>query len=253
MDFTTLDNLLWAAGFCGHVALLVVLLVRRRSYQMPVLTSLLAYQVGVTAILFLISRFGTRHAYFLGYWITVFGDYCFQLALILEIARAVLRPTGTWIQDARRSFLLWSAGALLVALIFALTVGPPGARGLDLWEVRGRLFTSLLTCELFIAMVLAANRLGLLWRSHVMAVGQGITIWAMISLLGDVGHVALGWSEEFLVLDHLRMFVYLGVLVFWSIIFWLPEQQRAPLSPQMQDYLLALQRRVQYDLDKITR
>lgn len=253
MNFTILDNVLWAAGFLGHVALLVVLLVRRRWQAVPVFTLLVTFQVLVTAVLFPISRYGSWHTYVLAYWITVFGDYCFQLVLLLEIARAVLRPTGTWIQDARRSFLLWSAGALLVAAIFALTVGPPSARGLDLWEVRARLLTSLLTCELFIAIALAANRLGLPWRSHIMALGQGITIWALISLLGDVGHVALGWSLEFVVFDHLRMFVYLAVLVFWAIVFWVPEPARAPLSPEMQDYLLALHRRVQYDLDRITR
>lgn len=247
MNFTTLDNMLWAAGFLGHVALLVVLLVRRRAHEVPVFTSLIAYQVMATTVLFLISRHGNRHAYFLGYWITVFGDYCFQLALIFEIARAVLRPTGTWIQDARRSFLLWSAGPLLVALTFALTVGPPGAKGLDLWEVRARLFTSLLTCELFIAMAMATNRLGLQWRSHVMALGQGITVWAVISLLGDVGHVALGWSREFVIFDHVRMFAYLGVLVFWMVAFWISERERAPLSPEMQNYLVALHRRVHYD------
>jgi len=38
MHFTTLDNVLWAAGFIGNVALLCVLLLRRRWRTFPVFT-----------------------------------------------------------------------------------------------------------------------------------------------------------------------------------------------------------------------
>jgi hypothetical protein len=250
-NFSVLDNLLWACGFGGHLVLLFVLLARRRVREFPIFTSLISYQIFVTVALFLISRYGNAHAYYLAYWILSPGDYAFQVALIFEIARHVLRPTGTWVQDARMSFLLWSLGGMLAAFGLSLAVSPPGTKGLYLWEVRATVFTSLLTCEIFLAMSTAANRLGLLWRSHVMALGQGLTIWAIIALLGDLVHLTLGWKRSFVIFDHVQMFVYLGALTFWAVAFWLPERVRPPLPAEMQIYLVALHRRVQYDMQRM--
>ena len=58
-----------------------------------------------------------------------------------------------------------------------------------------------------------------------------------------------GWSREFVGFDRAAQVVYLGSLVYWMVAFWRPERERAPLSKEMQDYLLALHRRVQYDLE----
>jgi hypothetical protein len=251
MTFTSLDEALWLAGFVGHVAVLVVLLVRGRTREFPVFASLVAYQIAVTIALFLISRYGTEHQYYLGYWVLAPGDYAFQIALIFEIARIVLRPTGTWVRDARLSFLLWSAVGVLVSAGLSLEIHPPATKGLDLWEVRATVFTSLLTCEMFLAMSTAAHRVGLLWRSHVMALGNGLTVWALIQLFGDIVHLALGWRLDFVVFDYVRMFVYVAVLGYWSVVFWLPERERVPLSPEMQDYLIALNRKVEYDLHRL--
>ncbi len=252
MGLTILDNALWVAGFVGHVALLAVLLVRSRWRNFPVFTSLIAYQAAVTVTLFLVSRYGSRHAYFLWYWILALGDYIFQVALIFEIARDVLHSTGTWVRDARMGFLFWSAVGMLLAAGLCLNISPPTTKGLDLWEMRATLFTSLLTCELFLSISTSANRLGLPWRSHVMALGQGLVAWAIIAVIGDVAHIATGWHSEFVLFDRLRMYLYLGVLVFWAVSFWRPEKGRTPLSPEMEQYILALHQRVRYDLGNVT-
>ncbi len=251
MNFSWLDNALWGASLVGHAALILVLFLRKRVREFPIFTGFIAYEVFTTILLFFISRDGTRHGYFLAYWITGFGDYPFQIAVIFEIARHVLRPTGTWVRDARRTFLAWGTGILLFAAVLSLQLGPPQSRGVDLWDSRITLFTSLLTVGVFIAMAAAATRLGLPWRSHAFALGQGLAIWATISLMEDFGHVLLGWNRDFLVLVHVRMFAYLVVLLYWIVTFWIPEKQRPPLSPEMHAYLLALHRKVQYDLEGI--
>ena len=111
MGHTGLENMLWAAGFVGHVALFAILIGRSRWRVFPVFTSMIAYQVVVTLVLFLTSRYGSHHAYFLWYWILALGDYVFQVALILEIARNVLRSTGTWVSGcAKRLSLLVRSG-----------------------------------------------------------------------------------------------------------------------------------------------
>ncbi len=248
MTLTTLDNTLWAASLIGNVALVFVLLFRGGHRDFPIFTLFIGFGAARTLLLFFVLRYGTRHGYFLAYWITGCVDYVMQIALILEIARDALRPTGTWVRDARISFLAWGAMGLAGAALLAAQIGPPQSRGLNLWDVRVTVFTSLLTCVLFIAMSAAANRLGLQQRNRVVAIGQGIAIWAFVSLVEELGHVILGWDREFVVLVHARMLVYLLVLAYWVNAFWRSEKIRAPLSPEMTAYLVALHRRVQYDL-----
>ncbi len=247
MNLSTLDNALWAASLIGHVALVLVLVLRRKVRGFPVFFTFIAFSALGTILLFFVSRFGTKHQYFLAYWTTGFANYSFQITLILEIGRNVLRPTGRWVLEARKSFLIWAAVGLGVAAIVASKMGPSQSKGLDLWDTRITVFTALMTCGLFLAMMTAANRLGLRWRSQVYAVGQGLFLWSSIALLGDVAHTALGWNREFIVFDHVQMFTYLGVVVFWGVTFWLPEKERAELSPEIRAYLVAAAKRLEYD------
>lgn len=247
MNLSTLDNVLWVAGFIGHVTLLLVLLVRSRWRHFPIFTLLIAFQALRTILLFFVLRHGTRHGYFLAYWITGVVDYFFQVALIVEIARDVLRPAGRWVLEARHAFLVWGVVGVLLAATLALFIGPPEARGLDLWDVRVTVFTSLLTCGLFLAMATAANRLGLGRRSHVLNLGQGLTAWAFVSLLEDFGHVALGWNRQFIVFVHLRMLIYLAVLIYWIVIFWQRETSRGRIVSSRDTISVAPGKEVHYD------
>jgi hypothetical protein len=253
MNLTVLDNIFWAAGFVGHAALLLVLITRNRWRQFPVFTCLIAFHALVTIALFLTFRYGTRHTYAVIYWFNVAVDFLLQVALIFEIARVVLRPTGTWVHDARSSFIVAGAGGAAVAFVLCLMVKPLMPSALSIWEIRGNLFTALLACELFLAMLYTSNRLGLEWRNHVMGLAQGLTLWAFGSVASDLAHIIYGWSQDFVIFDHFLSLLYLGTLVYWIVTFWRPEPARAPLSTEMKDYLFALHSRVQYDLDKVTR
>ena len=251
MNLSSWDNALWAAGFIGHVALVLVLVIRKRWQDFPIFTGYIGFQVLTTILLFVVSRHGTKHGYFLSYWITAFVDYVLQMAVLFEVTRHVLRPTGTWVRDARKSFLGWGLAGLVAAIIVVSQLEPPQARGFDLWDARITVFTSLLTCILFVAMSWSATRLGLQQRSYVFAIGQGFVAWTICSLLEEFGHAIFGWDREFVIFVHIRMIVYLLVLVYWMVAFWFPERERAPLSPEMRVYLVALHEQVQYDLERI--
>ena len=248
MNFTTLENVLWASGFIGNLALLAVLLFKNRAKSFPVFACWTLYQVIETATLFQIGKSGSAHAYFLAYWSFAAGDYFGQIAVILEIARDVLRPTGSWIVDARKDFILWSAISALVAGGLAVAMSPAGKSGLVLWSTRSSLFTSLLTCEVYLAMATAANRLGLQWRNHVMTLGEGLTFWATIALIVDViryGTTLHSYSRE---LGIIRSAAYVLTTIFWSITFALPERRREPISDDMMQYLFTLHQQVRHDI-----
>ena len=251
MSFSQLDNALWATGFVGHVALLTVLLFRGRWRAFPVFTALIAFDTGLTIALYLLYKYASHNWYAHAYWSADVVDFCLQLALVAEIARTVLRPTGTWIRDARKQFLLFGGIGIGVAALLALGVSPPGFKVKEVWEVRGSLFTSLVTCELVVALGFSAARLGLGWRNHVIALAQGLGVWAIVAAFADGIQSYIGAAEAFATLDHVRELVYCAALIYWTIQFYLPEPERRPISPEMQKYILALHERVKYDLDRI--
>jgi hypothetical protein len=251
MNFSLIDNVLWAAGVLGAAALLTVLVYRRRAAAFPFFTAWIAFQVALSTLLFLVYRHGAARLYAKIYWISVLLDFLLQLAVVFELAAIVLRPTGTWLRDARAHFwTIGTAGALLAAAV-AFVVHPAARSSLDAWEVRGNLFTAMIICELFLAMLIASNRLGLHWRNHVMGLGKGLTTWAMVSFSVESTHSLLGEAWHFSALEHLRILAWLFALGYWIRVFWLPEPERLPLSPEMRNYLVDLHQRVRYDLAKV--
>lgn len=251
MRFTILENVLWLAGLSANLALLAVLLAKKRVRGFPIFTTYVGYEIAETVVLALISVYKSHHGYFLAYWGFALGDYVLQIAIIYEIAQNVLRPTGEWIRDARNSFFRWSAVGTFVAGALSVTLASPHLAGIELWAERSSLFTSFVTCEVFLAMSTAANRLGLQWRSHVMALGEGLTLWAAVALVSDIANFVTGWRKGSTAFDIARTVAYLSATVFWTVRFALPEVKRAPLSPEMREYLIALHKRVLYDLNTI--
>ncbi len=57
-----------------------------------------------------------------------------------------------------------------------------------MWEIRGDLFSSLIVSVTFTLVLLMSQRQGLHWRSHVMSIGYGLMVWAVVTLI--IGLVA---------------------------------------------------------------
>ena len=252
MRLSVLDNVLWAAGFLGSVALLCVLVYRRRFKTIPAFTALIAFEVAETIVLFGAYKFGSPHLYAAIFWITGCFDFCLQIWVAIEIARIVLRPTGTWIQDAKKQFTLWSLVGIVVAALLTWMVSPPVAHALERLELQGDVFTSLVICELFAVITLTSNKLGLGWRSHVMALGQGMTAWSACAVAMDIVHSYFRGTPVFMAAEHVETFVYIGTAVYWIVQLWCEEPSRRPISSDLQALIDELHRRVQYDLGRVT-
>jgi hypothetical protein len=253
MKASLLDNALWAASFAGNLLLFFVLLFRRRWLQFPVFTTLIGYYVVENIVVFLVYRYDTQ-LYATVYWITFAIDFLLQIALIFEVARVVLQPTGTLVRDKRVGFLIAGLVGALIAAGLTFAVHPSVPKSIFSWGIRAYLFTSLIFCELFLVTMLAAQRLGLVWRNHVMGLGQGLTAWALVSAIVDVAHSYYGATHQhdFMTLEHIRTFSYISAVIYWTITFWLPEPERRPLSEDMQKYLVALHSKVQYDSTQVS-
>jgi hypothetical protein len=251
MKFSLMDNLGWAAAFVSTSLLLAVMLLRGRWRQFPALTTTLAFDIARTITLFSLYQNGAIRWYSHIYWWGLIPDFALQLAVAYEIARIVLRPTGTWVRDARTQFFLAGTAGIVVAALLAWWISPPAKTALSAVRIRGNLFTSMVICELFVLVGLTANRLGLGWRNHVMAVGQGLTAWSGIMLLSNSLQSYLGHGALFRLLDELRGNSFTLAMIWIAIQLWLPEPERHPIAPELKQYILALHQRVEYDLRRI--
>lgn len=252
MSFSSLENVLWVTGFAGQVLLLICLLLRRRWRQFPIFISFICFDIVRDIVVFWVFQNGSQHTYSIVYWTAFVCDTTLQIALVFEIGRIVLRPTGTWVRDARFTFLTAGLVGALVAVGLTYAVHPSISMSLASWEIPAYLFTSMLFCELFLAMMFAANRLGLAWRNHVMGLGQGLAIWALVSVGVDIAHSYFGANHNFNALENVRSLTYQSAVVYWIVTFWLEEPERRPLSPEMQKYLVALHAKVQYDATQVS-
>ena len=253
MNLSALDYALWLTIFIGHAALLSTLIFRRRWREFPAFTALIGFYVARTVLLYVIYHYqhGSWFWYTRVYYTALPLDFFLQLGVIWEIARIVMRPTGTWVRDAKKQFLLWGAAGILLAAALPWLVTPPAANMLDRLVVRGFLFTSLVVCELIAVVTRTSKSLGLGWRNHVMALGNGWTAWAVVAILVDGLHSYFGAERYFRELEHVRMFAYLAALGYWMVQFWLEEPARQPISPELSAYIQALHMRIKNDLDTL--
>jgi len=251
MHFTALTIFYWIESVVIDLALLFVLFYRRRWRHFPVLTFWLVFMVARSLSLMVLYAHHLRFAYTVTYLTGLVVDFAFQLGIVVEIARIVLRPTGTWVHDARAQFLSGALAAFAVAAVFAWWITPPAPNLRLMWQVRANLFTSLVICELFVLMTMAANRVGLGWRNHVMAIGQGLTVWSTLMVAKTAVESYLGTQRHYLDLEQIRYVVYPAAMCWIMVQLWRDEPERRPISADLSEYILALHRRVEYDLRRL--
>lgn len=248
MDLSIVARLIWAASFGGFVALSAVLLLRRRWREFPVFTGYIAFHAIETPVLYALFLFHLSTWYARGYWTGAVVDFAFQLGIVFEVARNVMKPTGTWLRDARQQFLLWGGGGLLLAAGLTWWLVPPGTQGFERLEMKGNLFAAFLICELFLVISSTARKLGLGWRNHVLAIMQGFGAWVVVSLLTGTMQEYFGQSRYFGSLTYAHQFVAISVLYYWVIQMWREEPARRPISAELRQYIIDLHSRVEYDL-----
>lgn len=246
MNLSLLATVLWVAGFVLNAALVFVLLYKRRYKTVPWFTAWISAECLYTITLFLAYRFASKHVYAVLYWSTSFLDIVLQTAVVLEIARSVLRRSGRWVEGARVRLSLMGAIAPLIAFAMAWSMTPAAETRLDEWAARGSLFTTILICLLFSGVMTASQQLGLGWQSYVMRESYGLILWTLVAFATDTLHAYWRTMEHFTLLEHVRMICFLASLIYWAIVFWLPEPEPTPITSAMIARLNALKSRLDF-------
>ncbi len=252
MNLSALDWVLWMAGFLGEVALFSILIFRRRSREFPAFTTLIGFIALRSLALYLIHAYGSRLWYARVYYSTYFPGFALRIGMVWEVARIVMRPTGSWLRDAKKQFILGGAAGILLAAALSWMLSQPTASRVNLLVARSDLFTDLVVCELFVLMLLAAKQFGLGFQNHVFALVTGWSGWVAAAMLVDLLHGYLGNRIYFGALDNVRKCAYLAALVYWIIQFWKEEPARQDIPPELRAYILALHERVNKNIDKLS-
>ena len=235
----------------GNTFLFAVLIIRHRWKNFFVFTAYMGFDAALIPTIYLLVHFGFRSLYKQVYWSSVLIEFVLQLGVIFEMARIVMQPTGTWLRDARKQFILGGAAGLMLAAALAWMLTPPLATLSERLEAGSSFFTSLVVCELFVVMLLTAKQLGLGFRNHVFALVTGWSVWVLAAMLVDLLHGYYGTHLHYDALDNLRKFAYLAALVYWMVQFWQDEPARQEIPPELRAYILALHQRVNKDIDTL--
>jgi hypothetical protein len=250
MRLPLLDTALWAAGPLLNAALFCVLCLRRRLRTFPVLGSWCVFTIVSAIALFLIYRQAPHRMYAIAYWSVEAMDALLQIGVVAEVAHIVF-----WPRDANKKNGAWfgrltTTGAL-IAFAVVLWIHPASPSRAGVWEIRGDLFTSLIVSGTFTLVLLMSQRQGLHWRSHVMSIGYGLMVWAILGLILGILHGYWGRQGHYLGLEHARMLVYLCILVYWMVALWRDEPEKEQPSSEMRDAILHLTDKVSYDLAQV--
>ena len=245
MNLTLLDTVLWAAGFICNAALLFVLFYKRRFRMVPWFTAWISFGVAYTITLFLVTRVGTKLVYRDAYWSGAFLDLLLQLAVVLEIANYVFRRGGQWVKGAKLRLTLMGLCAPLIAGFMAWQITPAATSALDALDSRASLFTTIVLCMLFAAVMVVSQQIGVGWQDLVLREGYGLIGIAVVAFVTDTLHAYWRTIEHFSQLEYIRMIAYLGTLAYWAIIFWLPERVMTPMDESANKRLEALRRELE--------
>jgi len=249
MSLSTVDLVLWAASVLGDAGLLSILFYRRRWKGFPVFTTFIGFGALRSIVLYSIYLHHSRVWYGRVYWTFAVLDFCLQLGVVWEIVRIVMRPTRTWVRDAKALFLVSSAVGFVVAALLASMMSPPGENRLQSLGAWANLFTSFLVCELFILMLLTSKWFGLGFRNHVFVLVVGWSNWVMAVMLIDLLIGYYGNHIDLALMANVKKLIYDAVLVYWMVQFWLNEPARPEIAPDLREYIVKLHRRVKNDLD----
>lgn len=247
MRISGLDDFLWAAGFVGHCALLLVLLGRKRFSKYPVFSALIGFSIFRTGALFSIRSHYGDTLYSHAYWVLALVDAGLQLALIFEIAGKVFRPLGKWAIDVRGKLLVCLLASIVVAAALAQIQNPAGNDLGQVLAVKIGFFSVVLNAELFAGMIALSSDAGLNWKSHIASIATGMAIYCfagiVIELISRFGE-AKTLDGLLGSLQMMRRWLYLACEVYWGYSLWQPEPSRRRMSHRMEGQVSALREAV---------
>lgn len=235
-----IDNELLIAGIAAQIAVLVFLLGRKTWTTLPIFCAYIAWCILDDLVNFVIV-YKFPGAFQRAYLIEMVPDALLQLAVLVELAWSVLRPS--------RSILPRGTIYVVIGLI-AIT-------GLVVWPLagmtvpanishHGELYVhfqqtiAIMRVICFLVMAGFSQILSIGWKDRELQIASGLGFFSIVSLIVAVLHSHQDTGANYHWLDRVTTVSYFGTLVYWVLSFATKEQERKEFSPQMQQLLLLM-------------
>ena len=220
-----MDTAVPLAASAVGAALLVLLVSRRIPWTLPAFFTYQAWCLfsGVAgfAVLSLIPR---DYAWF--YLLNIAGDALFQFAVLVELGRVVLRHNRVAAPRQAVIVLLLITATLMVWSLARWTL-PEKLPQLIVLAIRMRQIFSVLQFASLLALIWLSTLRGLRWPERALQIATGLGFYFLIDLAVMVLHTHQSFGHQYVSLDYVASFSYLGVLGYWVICFARSERDRS--------------------------
>jgi hypothetical protein len=251
MQITVFDRFLWVTGFFGHILLLLVLFRRGLARSFTMFTTLIAFSVARTIILYSVYR-SLPADYVNAFWYLAVPYDALWFLVLFEVAMHVFRPTGVWPRDVWKSFIGIACVSAIVPLPLTWLAVPSTATLARVVVVRGTFFCAVLMSELFVGMFALSATEGLPWKTHVARIAQGLGAYSVVCVVTQAISDYFGNEPHvYAVLGRLGNAVYVVCEGYWIVMLWQEAPAPRELPESMLTQIYALQRQVEDDLISI--
>lgn len=220
---------LWAAGILCNAALVLILLLKKCWKIVPFFTAWIAFDLVYSTIG--VAAYQANYTWI--YWVCALLDFLLQIAVLLEIGFGVLRRNGQWVEESKRELLPFLICGPILACVLALTMTPSTKSVLQALAARANLFSTILVCSLFTAVVRASQQLGLDWRSFIARISYGLMFWTAVAFFTNTLHAYWRTLWHFQALENIRAAAFQLALLYWCIAFWYPESGNKELPVEL--------------------
>jgi len=235
-----LDSAIALANIAAEATLLGTLLCRRvwRSFPIFLLYSLwsLAADLALTSIYRSFSS-----VYATAYLIDIAISSLIEFAVLIELARSVLRPYRGALPRAASIAIV--AFILLVGACIWPFTGIPGLFGAPLEYrlfVRVQQESAILRVLFFLVLASCSKILSIGWRDRELQIATGLGFFSLVSMAIEMVHSHLALGSLYSHLNRIVIASFIVSLGYWSFSFARKEPERRPFTPQMQSFLVAL-------------
>jgi hypothetical protein len=236
----SLDTILWLCGLLAEAGVVVLCIRARLFKQMPVFCSYLVWSLLVDPVLYFLSK-SFPQVYFRAYVYQLIADAAFQLAVIVELGWAVLRPIRASLPKQSiliLVFLVVCAAAIIWPITATMVPDHLPSSGRFLVHVQQTVGVMRITA--FLALAGLSQLLSIGWRNRELQVATGLGFFSMFSLAVSLIHSHQKVGAYYKQLDRLVVASYLCSLVYWIVSFAQQEEERQEFTPQMQSFLLTV-------------
>jgi hypothetical protein len=214
-----LETIFWYVGL-GLEFVLLGLLLRNGTYRsIPFFFAYVLWGALDDIVSLFLTSSTASEGYLQHYVLAMTLDALFELAVWVELGRAVLRHNRAKPPQPALALLLFALAAVLVWSMAQMSLWHSGVTLLRMLFVYLRQAHVIMMVAVLLTFVWLSGILGLRWAERELQIATGFGIYFMVSLTVYVLHTHVDFEPLSRRLDQIEVASHLGALLYWIISF----------------------------------